>query len=470
MYKIAVIGRPNVGKSTFFNRLVGRRKSIVEPTPGVTRDINKENITIADTEILLQDTGGLVDKIDDVLNDEVQRRALEVARESDLILFLTDATGIHPDDEHFARNLRKLDKPTILVVNKSDSDARESAAADFYSLGINPLCPVSSEHDRGFGALYELLEQYIGEHKKEELALENERKSDEEAGTDSAEDADDGTPIETSDIAGDEKKGEINIAIVGKPNSGKSTLLNTLLEEERSIVSDIAGTTRDPIDAVIEFKGERIRLVDTAGIRRKNRVKENVEYYSVNRAIKAIERADVVILMLDMEAGLTEQDKKIASLIIERKKGIVIGINKWDKRPEGLRWNEYLADLQYYFPVLSYAIYESSCAKKKKDARRLLSVAYRTAKVRETKLDTHILTEVLHEATLRYSVSAGNTTFKVYYAVQTSVSPPTFLLFCNYPDKINSHYRKYLENKLREVFDFQGTPLNIQYKKRGEER
>lgn len=436
MINIAILGRPNVGKSTLFNRLVRKRKSIVDPTAGVTRDVSIDTAFIDDIPVMLYDTGGLLDKSDDTLNEKVRMKALETAaKEADILLFLVDAHESHPDDRHFINKIRKFNKPIILVINKVDAESHENLVHEFSSLGVTDMVAISAEHDKGTEILKDKI-LYLSDlkNKKEENEIKEE---------------------------------DINIAIVGKPNAGKSTLLNTLIEKERSIVSDIAGTTRDAIDEKITFKGDTIKLVDTAGIRKKKNVSSDVEYYSVNRAVKAIEDSDVAILMLDVAEGLTDQDKTIASLIIERRKGIVIAANKWDLRRKGITWNDYETYMKENFPVLNYAFYAKVTAKRKADADKLLSLAVRVAKTRTQKYETHALTETMVRATREYTITAGTTPFKIFYVTQTGINPPAFAVFCNHPDKLNAHYRRYLENKFREIFDFRGTPIILNFRKRG---
>lgn len=442
MKNIAILGRPNVGKSTLFNRLVGRRKSIVDSTAGVTRDIGIAKTFIDDIEFNIFDTGGLLDISEDILNEKVREKALKTATEdSDILLFLVDAHQNHPDDKHFINAIRKSNKPIILVINKVDADSHNQLINEFYLLGIKEMVSVSAEHNKGIDDLKEkILNIYKSFNKNED------NKNLEEF------------------IA---EKNKINIAIVGKPNAGKSTLLNTLIGKERSIVSNIAGTTRDPIDETFNFNGNEICLIDTAGIRKKKNVNSNIEYYSVNRAIKSIEDSDVCILMLDVFEGLTEQDKTIANLIIERKKGIVIAANKWDIREKGITWNDYETYMKETFPVLNYVFYAKVSATKKKDAEKLLSLAIRVAKTRRQKFETHSLTETFVRATREYTISAGGSPFKIFYATQTGINPPAFAIFCNNPHKLNSHYRRYLENKFREIFDFRGTPIILNFRKRG---
>ncbi len=456
MKNIAILGRPNVGKSTLFNRLVGRRKSIVDSTAGVTRDIGIAKTFIDDIEFNIFDTGGLLDISEDILNEKVREKALKTATEdSDILLFLVDAHQNHPDDKHFINAIRKSNKPIILVINKVDADSHNQLINEFYALGIKEMVSVSAEHNKGINDLKEkILDIYksfnknkFKEKKKIIENLENE----------------DNKNLEEF-IA---EKNKINIAIVGKPNAGKSTLLNTLIGKERSIVSNIAGTTRDPIDETFNFNGETICLIDTAGIRKKKNVNTDIEYYSVNRAIKSIEASDVCILMLDVFEGLTEQDKTIANLIIERKKGIVIAANKWDIREKGITWNDYETYMKETFPVLNYVFYAKVSATKKKDAEKLLSLAIRVAKTRRQKFETHSLTETFVRATREYTISAGGSPFKIFYATQTGINPPAFAIFCNNPHKLNSHYRRYLENKFREIFDFRGTPIILNFRKRG---
>lgn len=456
MKNIAILGRPNVGKSTLFNRLVGRRKSIVDSTAGVTRDIGIAKTFIDDIEFNIFDTGGLLDISEDILNEKVREKALKTATEdSDILLFLVDAHQNHPDDKHFINAIRKSNKPIILVINKVDADSHNQLINEFYSLGIKEIVSISAEHNKGINDLKEkILDIYKSfnknEFKEKKKIIENSENEDNKN-------------LEEF-IA---EKNKINIAIVGKPNAGKSTLLNTLIGKERSIVSNIAGTTRDPIDETFDFNGDAICLIDTAGIRKKKNVNSDIEYYSVNRAIKSIEASDVCILMLDVFEGLTEQDKTIANLIIERKKGIVIAANKWDIREKGITWNDYETYMKETFPVLNYVFYAKVSATRKKDAEKLLSLAIRVAKTRRQKFETHSLTETFVRATREYMISAGGSPFKIFYATQTGINPPAFAIFCNNPHKLNSHYRRYLENKFREIFDFRGTPIILNFRKRG---
>lgn len=456
MKNIAILGRPNVGKSTLFNRLVGRRKSIVDSTAGVTRDIGIAKTSIDDIEFNIFDTGGLLDISEDILNEKVREKALKTATEdSDILLFLVDAHQNHPDDKHFINAIRKSNKPIILVINKVDADSHNQLINEFYSLGIKNMVSVSAEHNKGIDDLKEkILNIYKGfnknKFKETKKIIENSKNENNKN-------------LEEF-IA---EKNKINIAIVGKPNAGKSTLLNTLIGKERSIVSNIAGTTRDPIDETFNFNGNEICLIDTAGIRKKKNVNSDIEYYSVNRAIKSIEASDVCILMLDVFEGLTEQDKTIANLIIERKKGIVIAANKWDIREKGITWNDYETYMKETFHVLNYVFYAKVSATKKKDAEKLLSLAIRVAKTRRQKFETHSLTETFVRATREYTISAGGSPFKIFYATQTGINPPAFAIFCNNPHKLNSHYRRYLENKFRDIFDFRGTPIILNFRKRG---
>ncbi|MCZ9838261.1 ribosome biogenesis GTPase Der [Brachyspira hyodysenteriae] len=489
MINIAILGRPNVGKSTLFNRFAGRRKSIVDPMAGVTRDISIAKTYIDDIEFNVFDTGGLLDVSDDTLNEKVREKALKTALEdSDILLFLVDAHQSHPDDRHFINIIRKSGKPIILVINKVDADSHNNLVSEFYSLGIKDVSIISAEHNNGIDDLKEKILEVL---EKKGFDLEAEREITNNSNND---DEDDITEIEDSEYSDEDfeeeyneenpndkkdkskqykldeyiaQKKTINIAIVGKPNAGKSTLLNTLIGKDRSIVSNIAGTTRDAIDETFNFKGDDICLVDTAGIRKKKNVNTDVEYYSVNRAIKAIEASDVCILMLDVFEGLTDQDKTIANLIIERRKGIVIAANKWDIREKGTTWNDYEAYMKDAFPVLNYAFYARVCANRKNDAEKLLSLAVRVAKTRMQRFETHALTETMVRATREYSISAGGNPFKIFYVVQTGVNPPAFAVFCNHPHKLNSHYKRYLENRFREMFDFRGTPIILNFRKRG---
>ena len=462
MKNIAILGRPNVGKSTLFNRLVGKRKSIVDSTAGVTRDISMAKTYIDGIEFNIFDTGGLLDISEDILNEKVREKALKTAtEESDILLFLVDAHQSHPDDRHFINAIRKTNKPIILAVNKVDADSHNQLINEFYSLGIKEMVGISAEHNNGIDDLKEkILNIYKSFNKnefKKEIKNLNEKSNSENENLEE---------IKEIEEYNYNKENKINIAIVGKPNAGKSTLLNTLIGKERSIVSDIAGTTRDPIDETFNFNGEEICLIDTAGIRKKKNVNTDIEYYSVNRAIKSIEASDVCILMLDVFEGLTEQDKTIANLIIERKKGIVIAANKWDIREKGITWNDYQNYMKETFPVLNYVFYAKVSATRKKDAEKLLLLAIRVAKTRRQKFETHSLTETFVRATREYTITAGGNPFKIFYATQTGINPPAFAIFCNHPQKLNSHYKRYLENKFREIFDFRGTPIILNFKKR----
>ena len=493
MKNIAILGRPNVGKSTLFNRFVGRRKSIVDPMAGVTRDISMACTYIDDIAFNVFDTGGLLDISDDVLNEKVREKALKTAmEEADILLFLVDAHQTHPDDRHFINTIRKSGKPIILVVNKVDADSHTDLINEFYSLGIKDIVPISAEHNNGIDDLrekiLEILERNGFDLEAEREISKNDNYNEEdddiieiENNVEDFEYYDDDLDEEDEEESYNKKekskqyrldeyiaqKKTINIAIVGKPNAGKSTLLNTLIGKDRSIVSDIAGTTRDAIDETFNFKGDDICLVDTAGIRKKKNVNTDVEYYSVNRAIKAIESSDVCILMLDVFEGLTDQDKTIANLIIERRKGIVIAANKWDIRDKGTTWNDYEAYMKETFPVLNYAFYARVCATRKNDAEKLLSLAVRVAKTRLQRFETHALTETMVRATREYTITAGRSPFKIFYVTQTGVNPPAFAVFCNHPHKLNSHYKRYLENRFREMFDFRGTPIILNFRKRG---
>ena len=463
MKNIAILGRPNVGKSTLFNRFAGRRKSIVDPMAGVTRDISMACTYIDDIAFNVFDTGGLLDISDDVLNEKVREKALKTAmEEADILLFLVDAHQYHPDDRHFINTIRKSGKPIILVVNKVDADSHNSLINEFYSLGIKDIVPISAEHNNGIDDLREKILELL-----ESVGVDLDAERESSSGIEYEESSEDYNDEEYDNETIEEENKIINIAIVGKPNAGKSTLLNTLIGKDRSIVSDIAGTTRDAIDETFNFKGDDICLVDTAGIRKKKNVNTDVEYYSVNRAIKAIEASDVCILMLDVFEGLTDQDKTIANLIIERRKGIVIAANKWDIREEGTTWNDYEAYMKETFPVLNYAFYARVCAVRKNDAEKLLSLAVRVAKTRLQRFETHALTETMVRATREYTITAGRSPFKIFYVTQTGVNPPAFAVFCNHPHKLNSHYKRYLENRFREMFDFRGTPIILNFRKRG---
>lgn len=433
-FTVAIVGRPNVGKSTLFNRLLEQRKAIVEDTPGVTRDRQYGVSEWNGKSFYVIDTGGFVPDSEDVFEREIRKQVEVAVEEASVILFVTDAaTGITDLDDAMAGILRRATKPVFLVVNKVDNNERLLEAAEFYSLGIEKIFFLSSISGSGTGELLDEVTALIGED----------------------------TEIE-------EEKGLPRFAIIGQPNVGKSSLLNALIGEERTIVSDIAGTTRDTIHTRYKLFQKDFILIDTAGIRRKSKVHEDLEFYSVIRAIKALDEADVCLLMLDAEKGITAQDISIFSLAARKGKGIVVLVNKWDlvsKETNTAReYEKVLKERMAPFtdvPVLFIS------AKEKTRIFRAIEEALQVYENRQQKIPTGKLNDVLLKAIEAYHppVVRGHPV-KIKYITQLPTAVPSFAFFSNFPDDIKTPYRNYLENKLREHFPLKGVPVRIFFRKK----
>lgn len=428
---VAIVGRPNVGKSTLFNKLVGDRVAIVDDQPGVTRDRLYRETEWAGKEFVLVDTGGLEPRNNDFMMTKIKQQAEVAMNEADVILFVVDGkNGLNPLDEEIAYLLRKKKKPVILCVNKIDNfQAQQDDVYDFWGLGFEHLIPISGEHKVNLGDMLDLvvdiIDQTVEEYEEEE---------------------------------------GLKLAIIGRPNAGKSSLVNRLSGEERTIVSNIAGTTRDAIDTAIEFDGNRYILIDTAGIRRKSKVEESLEYYSVLRAIKTIKRADVCIWMIDGSEGLTEQDKRIAGIAYEEKKPIIIVINKWDtildKKNDTMK--KMREELYAELPFLSYAPIEFVSALTGQRTTKLLEHAEAVFAEYNKRISTGLLNTVISDAIIMNNPpTRKGRVVKINYATQISTAPPRFVLFCNYPELVHFSYGRYIENKLRESFGFEGTPIDV---------
>lgn len=428
---VAIVGRPNVGKSTLFNKLVGDRVAIVDDQPGVTRDRLYRETEWAGKEFVLVDTGGLEPRNNDFMMTKIKQQAEVAMNEADVILFVVDGkNGLNPLDEEIAYLLRKKKKPVILCVNKIDNfQAQQDDVYDFWGLGFEHLIPISGEHKVNLGDMLDLvvdiIDQTVEEYEEEE---------------------------------------GLKLAIIGRPNAGKSSLVNRLSGEERTIVSNIAGTTRDAIDTAIEFDGNRYILIDTAGIRRKSKVEESLEYYSVLRAIKTIKRADVCIWMIDGSEGLTEQDKRIAGIAYEEKKPIIIVINKWDTIPDKKNdtMKKMREELYAELPFLSYAPIEFVSALTGQRTTKLLEHAEAVFAEYNKRISTGLLNTVISDAIIMNNPpTRKGRVVKINYATQISTAPPRFVLFCNYPELVHFSYGRYIENKLRESFGFEGTPIDV---------
>lgn len=443
---VALVGRPNVGKSTLFNRLIGERRAIVQNEPGTTRDRVYGSTDWNGVDFTIIDTGGLQEEAD-LPSDETELRRL-IARqtrnqasmaisEADVIVMLVDArTGPTPQDNEVADMLRRSHKPVVLGANKAERSDLRNDAFEFFELGLGEPIAISAYHGNGTG---DLLDRIV-----EELPNADELEEDEVEGP--------------------------NIAIVGRPNVGKSRLLNSLLGHERSIVSDEPGTTRDSLDTVIEWEGEQITLIDTAGIRRRGRVEEGIERVSVMRSMRAIDRADVVLLVIDATEDFTAQDLHIAGYVEEQKKGMVVVVNKWDLvDKDSHSMEDYREKARRQLDFMPYAPLVFISAKSGQRVPKVLETALEVLNERNRRVSTAALNRVLKEAVAKHPPpSKPGKWVRFFYATQADVAPPTFIFFCNEPKMIHFSYRRYIENELREAFDFSGTPLRISFRSRHE--
>ncbi|MEO8768920.1 MAG: ribosome biogenesis GTPase Der [Ferruginibacter sp.] len=434
-FTVAITGRPNVGKSTFFNRMLEQRKAIVDDQSGVTRDRQYGIAEWIGKSFNVIDTGGFVPQSEDVFEKEIRKQVLIAVEEANAVIFMVDAaTGITNLDEAMAEILRKSSKPVFLVVNKVDNHSRLLEASEFYSLGFEHIFFLSSISGSGTGELLDAIVALIPE--------------DDEAKAD-----DDNIP---------------KFSIIGQPNVGKSSLLNALIGQDRTIVSDIAGTTRDTIHTHYNLFNKEFILIDTAGIRRKTKVHEDLEFYSVIRAIKAMDEADVCMLLLDAGKGITAQDLSIFSLAVKKGKGIVVLVNKWDLvEKETNTARDYEKDLKKRFaPFSDVPILFISVTEKQRIFQSIES-ALQVYENRHRKVTTSKLNEVMLKAIESYHppVVRGNAV-KIKYVTQLPTHTPSFAFFCNYPDDVKTPYKNYLENQLRENFDFSGVPLRLFFRKK----
>ncbi|TAH58084.1 MAG: ribosome biogenesis GTPase Der [Sphaerochaeta sp.] len=431
---VSIIGRPNVGKSTLFNRLIGRRRAITDPTPGVTRDLLPERWYLAGNPVTLVDSGGV--KMDGQNLDEmVSAKSLSLLKRSDAIIFMMDCTEVTAEDLHLLEALRPYGDRMVLTVNKVDDPKREDLVWEFYGYGYERVVGISAAHGLGIDDLEELL---LGMLDFEEI----EQTEEEEA--------------------------TVKLAIMGKPNTGKSTLANLLVGRQISLVSEIAGTTRDVVSGSFVHKGTTFNVLDTAGIRRKSRVDEDIEYYSVNRAIRTIEEADVVFLVVDSAEGLADQDKKIAQLIVRRGKGVVIVLNKIDLLSGVPNELEAIRDrIRFLFPVLNFAPVMMISALEEKGIEPLLDTAWSLYRQLHRRIETSHLNEALRRWGEEYPPPRGREGhFKVYYGTQVSTNPVNFLLFVNRMKEFPASYLTYLTNKIRSELGFPQIPVEIDLKER----
>ncbi len=433
---VAIVGRPNVGKSTLFNKLAGKRISIVEDTPGVTRDRIYAQAEWLKYNFTIIDTGGIETEGTDVIISQMRRQAQIAIDTAKVIIFIVDGKeGLTPADREVAQMLRKSNKPVVLVVNKIDNLKDENNAYEFYNLGIGDPITISASQGLGLGDMLDRVVQHFDED-------ENYSEEDE----------------------------NIKIAFVGKPNVGKSSLINKLLGEERVIVSDIPGTTRDSIDSYIETDEGKFTLIDTAGLRRKSKVKEQIERYSVIRTYTAIERADVCILMIDSTDGISEQDEKIIGYAHEMSKAIMVVVNKWDLIEKDTKTMDFFKkNLQYNLSFMPYAPYLFISAKSGQRVQKVLQIARQCYDNYNKRIKTGVLNDVISKAVMmKEPPVVGTKRLKIYYVTQTGTKPPTFVFFVNDSSTIHFSYERYIENQLRESFDFSGTGIKMEFRERKE--
>ena len=434
---VAVVGRPNVGKSTLFNRLAGERISIVQDTPGVTRDRIYADAEWLNRKFTLIDTGGMEIGSEEIIQRQILQQAEIAIETADVILFVTDVkTGVTDDDRQVANLLRRTKKPVVLAVNKVDSVKRDTMDIyEFYELGIGDPLPVSAGQALGLGDMLDEMVKHFPEN----------------TGTDEDDDA-------------------IKVAIIGKPNVGKSSLINKILGEDRLIVSNIPGTTRDAVDSPITIDGQKYIFIDTAGMRRKSKIKEEIERFSIIRAVAAVERCDVAVLLIDANEGVTDQDTKIAGIAHERGRAALIAVNKWDSiEKDDKTMNRYLKDIANELAYMAYAPRVFISAQTGQRIDRMLEMIQTVHQNHALRISTGVLNEVLIEATAMQQPPADKgRQLRLYYMTQVSEKPPTFVIFVNERGLFHFSYRRYIENQLREAFGFVGTPIHFIVREKGD--
>lgn len=432
---VALVGRPNVGKSTIFNRLVGKKISIIEDTPGVTRDRIYGNCTFNNYQFHLIDTGG-IDISEEHFNDEIKVQAELAIDEADVVLFVVDGKeGLTTNDFVVRDLLIKSNKKVIVVINKTDSKLFKDHLYDFYELGFDNYINVSGEQNIGIYALLEEITKDFKEYEEEETS-------------------------------------SVKFSVIGRPNVGKSSLVNALLNEERVIVSNQAGTTRDAVDTPFTYHGEEYVVIDTAGMRKKGKVYENVEKYSLLRSLKAIDRSDVCLIVIDASEGIIEHDKHIAGYAIEAGKAVIIVVNKWDVvEDKDEQMKKFIKDIRANFQFMPYAPIVFLSALTKKRIHTLMPQILKVYENSKREVKTNILNDVITDAyNLNLPPTYKGKRLKIYFSNQASTCPPTFNIQVNSKGLIHFSYERYLENKIRESFDFEGTPIVLQFKNKGEQK
>lgn len=424
---VALVGRPNVGKSTIFNSLIGERKSIVEDTPGVTRDRIYGEVEWLTQEYRIIDTGGIQVE-NQPFSEEINMQVDVAIEEADVIVMIASAQeGVMSDDIAIARKLQKSKKPVILAVNKADNESLLMNIYEFYELGLGDPMPVSGTHRLGLG---DLLDEVVKDMPEKEIPA---------------------------------YEGITSFCVIGRPNVGKSSLVNSILKEERSIVSNIEGTTRDAVDTAFKFDGREYRIIDTAGIRKRGKIYENIEKYSILRAQSAIERSNVALFLIDGELGIREQDKHVAGLAHEAGKGVIIVYNKWDVvEKDEKTMNRITKEIREQFKYLDYAPIAFVSAKTGAKVHNLIPLIDQVHDACSMRIPTNVLNDVVLDAQMMNPPKPHNgRQLKIYYSSQVSVEPPTFVLSVNDPELFHFSYKRYIENKLREAFGFIGTPIHI---------
>lgn len=429
---VALVGRPNVGKSTIFNKIVGEKISIIEDTPGVTRDRIYSEATYNDYKFNLIDTGG-IDASNEKFNDIIKMQAEIAIDEADVVLFIVDGKdGLTSNDFLVRDMLRNSGKKVIVVINKIDNKKTEENLYDFYELGFDKYFCVSGEHGIGF---IELMEEVVSNFQKKDFYAEDKR---------------------------------LKFSVIGRPNVGKSSLINAMLNEERVIVSDIAGTTRDAIDTVMKYNDEEFVVIDTAGMRKKGKIYENIEKYSLLRSMKAIDRSDLCLLVINAEEGIIEHDKHIAGYALKKGKGLIIVVNKWDK-VEQPDIKQYIKKVRNEFQFLSYVPIVFVSALTKKRVHTIMPEVLKVGENIKREIGTSILNDVVNDAyLLNIPPSYKGRRLKIYFTNQSGTKPPKFTFHVNNKGLVHFSYQRYLENKLRENFDLEGTPIILQFKNRSE--
>ena len=428
---VALVGRPNVGKSTIFNKIVGRRISIIEDTPGVTRDRIYANASYQGKEFNIVDTGG-IDTETLTFNNEIKMQAEIAIKEADVIVFIVDGKeGLTEGDKIVQEILRKANKKVIVAINKGDTNEAKENQYEFYELGFDDYVLISGIHNIGY---IDLLDKITEDFKEQ---------------------------IEDQDT-------RLKFSIIGRPNVGKSSLINALLNEERVVVSNIAGTTRDSIDSILKYNGEEYILIDTAGMRKKGKVYESIEKYSLLRSLEAIDRSDICLVVINAEGGIKEHDKHIAGYAIEKGKGIIFVVNKWDKATNTIDEFNIIMKNEFQFATYAKIVYLSALTKKRINTLMPEVLKVKEAIVREAK--TSVLNDMIRDAyMLNMPPSYKGKRLKIYFVSQTGIKPPKFTFRVNDKGLVHFSYERYLENKIRENFNYEGTPIILQFKNRGEE-